>query len=206
MAQSALYAVGVIRSCLWEKTLWDASRLPSHKETAVRSGLWRSWWRVDLSSGSLDLGSRLLSTTYRVPTFGSVPSVHSSGCRYCQCQATDLTGCTSCCLAPLWLGKLWPWQQELLGNTHGLWLYRVVLALWHRLVVGSRWGLAVSFLFLRMARWSSSGSSSAWTTRHFCRFVILHETSRSQKLGGNPSMGRWGRNLGIRPPWLRSPR
>lgn len=106
-------------------------------------------WRVDLSSGSLDLGSRLLSTTYRVPTFGSVPSVHSSECRYCQCQTTSLTGCTSCCLAltpPLHmcLGKLWPWQQEPIGGTHGLWVYRVLLALWCGLVVGSRWGLAVS--------------------------------------------------------------
>lgn len=119
MAQSALYAFGVIRSCLWEKTLWDSSRLPSHKETAVRSGLWRSWWRVDLSSGSLDLGSRLLSTTYRVPTFGSVSSVHSSGCRYCQCQATDLTGCTSCCLAltpPVHCG----WESFDLDNRNSL--------------------------------------------------------------------------------------
>lgn len=167
-----------------------------------------------MSSGSLDLGSRLLSTTYRVPTFGSVPSVHSSGCRYCQCQATDLTGCTSCCLAltpPLHCG----WESFDLDNRNSLtepMASGYIESFW-LCDIGLWWGpgeallfLAVSFLFLRMARWSSSGSSSAWTTRHFCRFVILHETSRSQKLGGNRSMGRWGRNLGIRPPWLRSPR
>lgn len=72
---------------------------------------------MDLSSGSLDLGSRLLSTTYRVPTFGFVPSVHSSGCRYCQCPATDLTGCTSCCLA---LTPLLGWESFDLDNRNPL--------------------------------------------------------------------------------------
>lgn len=89
-----------------------------------------------LSSGSLDLGSRLLSTTYRVPTFGSVPSVHSSGCRYCQCQATDLTGWYFLLLGSHSTTPLFGWESFDLDNrnplaegTRGLWVYRVLLAL-----------------------------------------------------------------------------